>query len=185
MVKIIILHTPLKSGINEGIFFACVIYKKEEKKTGWHQHFSVFLFEAKQKEILFFFKIFFDGWSREGLVVAENNISKVKSRKERKRNGGTRRFNKFKKLHTENHGVGGSSRKKKKIHNQKRRGRFLILSLKTCCKKSGKREKNTDDVIIIINGTRRERKKIMSIPYISVLVNACLNTRNIIINYYY
>ena len=31
-----------------------------------------------------------------------------------------------------------------------------------------------------MNGTRRG-KKIMSIPYISVLVNACVNTRNIII----
>jgi hypothetical protein len=139
MVKIIILHTPLKSGINEGIFFACVIYKKEEKKTGWHQHFSVFLFEAKQKEILFFFKIFFDGWSREGLVVAENNISKVKSRKERKRNGGTRRFNKFKKLHTENRG----GRKKEDTQSKTERSvsHFIAENLLQKIRKKGKKHR--------------------------------------------
>ena len=48
---------------------------------------------------------------------------------------------------------------------------------------------NENENTVLYNNKRereRERKRKMSIPYISVLVNACVNTRNIIIiNYYY
>lgn len=48
---------------------------------------------------------------------------------------------------------------------------------------------NENENTVFYNNKRereRERKRKMSIPYISVLVNACVNTRNIIIiNYYY
>lgn len=74
-----------------------------------------------------------------GLVVAENNISKVKSRKERKRNGGTRRFNKFKKLHTENRG----GRKKEDTQSKTERSvsHFIAENLLQKIRKKGKKHR--------------------------------------------